>query len=132
MKRESRVACGSDGEPLSDPQWRAPADRLGRVVAGHLRVTYLYPLPFWLKMTKRFMQELEKLCSRLPYLSTKPCLNLCSKRSCPSRLRFGVLKLVERLVSALRQTGGCSGNKVSIEASGNEISRCIETKDERG
>ena len=43
---KSLVAGGSDGEPLGDPQRRAPSDRLGRVVAGHLRVTYLHPLPF--------------------------------------------------------------------------------------
>ncbi len=32
--------------PLGVPRWRAPSDRLGRVVAGHLKVTYLHPLPF--------------------------------------------------------------------------------------
>ena len=60
------------------------------------------------------MQKREKLCSRSPDLSTKPCLDLCSKRCFLSKLRTGVLKLVERLASALRQTGGCSGNKESI------------------
>ena len=100
--------------------WSAAACSYRKVGARCSRAssrTFLSPPPFWLKMTQRFMQRIENLCMLLPCPNTKLCLNLSSKRDFPSKLRFGVLKLVERLVSALRHVCVCFLLFLSVLAS---------------